>query len=168
MKKFLLLSLLAAAVGTAGAQEPTPSSTPLVRGVWAFTNTDGGEYIVRLDAILSVSMHDYVLDGAGKVSEVNISTAGSESVRFYYVEPNKPTMPGGVGQSAVDFVEEKAKAALTRAGADDLVVKVVKNYPTTTHAHTVEYRLAGRDVLKKLFDSVKDSWLSKRPGSFKP
>lgn len=168
MRKFFLLSLLVAAFTATHAQEPTPSPTPLGRGVWTFTNTDGGEYVVRLDAILSVSQHEYVLDGAGKVTEVNISTAGSELVRFYYVEPNKPTMPGGVGQSAVNIVEEKAKEALTRAGADEVIAKVVKNYPTTTHAHTIEYRLANKDALKKLYDSVKDSFLYKRAATFKP
>jgi hypothetical protein len=31
---------------------------------------------------------------------------------------------------------------------------VTKNYPTTTHAHTVEYRLESKAEISKLFDSA--------------
>jgi hypothetical protein len=51
---------------------------------------------------------------------------------------------------------------------DDVRTKVVKSYPTTTHAHTVEYRLVDRESLNKLFDSIEEAWLNGRAGSFKP
>jgi len=35
---------------------------------------------------------------------------------------------------------------------------VVKNYPTTTHAHTVEYRLESVDQIKKVEKSLEDAW----------
>lgn len=169
MKKFLLFPLLAAAFGAAQAQEPTPAPNqrnPFL--IWSVTFPNGNEYLVRVDSITSVSLHDYVLDGAVKVTEVNVATNGSELARFYYVETNKPSTPGNVGQSAVNLAEEKAKDLLTRAGQDDLVTRVVKNYPTTTHAHTVEYRFKNKDDLKKLFDSVSDAFRNRKSGTFKP
>jgi hypothetical protein len=33
---------------------------------------------------------------------------------------------------------------------------VVKNYPTTTHARTIEYRVASRDSLNKVFTSASN------------
>jgi len=36
--------------------------------------------------------------------------------------------------------------------------KVVKNYPTTTHAHTVEYRLETLDQLNRVQKSLEAAW----------
>lgn len=169
MNKLLVLPLLAAAFAVAQAQEPAP--TPNQRQPWLTWDASfpgGGEYWVRLDTVTSVSIHDYVLDGAVLVTEVNIATTGSELARFYYVEVNKPSTPGGVGQSVMNIAEEKGKDLLTRAGQDDAVSRVMKNYPTTTHAHTVEYRLKTKDSLRKLFESVRDAVKNRKSASFKP
>lgn len=171
MKKLLVLSLLAAAFAAAPAQEPTPTPNQNQRQAWLTwdaTFPGGGEYWVRLDTITSVSIHDYVLDGAVLVTEVNIATAGSELARFYYVEINKPSTPGNVGQSIMNLAEEKGKDLMTRAGQDEAINRVVKNYPTTTHAHTVEYRLKTKDSLRKLFESVRDAVKNRKSASFKP
>jgi len=170
MKKTLFcLIVLGCSLVAAMAQVPTPTpdSEPPRRGVWR-AELPGGTYIVMLSSITSVSIHEYLVDGAARVTEVNISTMGSEAVRFYYLEPNVPQTPNGIGQSAVNLVQEKAEAGVARAGATDVWQKVVKNYPTTTHAHTVEYRLVTKDSLKKLFDSVENAWLNRKAGTFKP
>ncbi len=168
MKKILLFVLLASAPAVP-AQEPSPSPSPsrLQRGVWQ-ADLPGGKYIVRLSAITSVSLHEYVVDNAARVAEVNIDTSGSEMVRFYVIEPNVPKAPGGVGQSVIDKAEEKANELLNRTRMDETWQKVMKNYPATTHAHTIEYRLPTRDVIDKLFDSIQDSWLNGRASVFKP
>lgn len=168
MKKILLIALLASAPAVL-AQEPSPSPAPtrLQRGVWQ-ADLPGGKYIVRLSAITAVSLHEYVVDNAARVTEVNIGTSGSEMVRFYVIEPNVPKAPGGVGQSVIDKAEEKANELLNRTKMDETWQKVMKNYPTTTHAHTIEYRLPSRDVIDKLFESIQDSWLNGRASVFKP
>lgn len=134
--------------------------------VWV-AEMPAGKYIVRLTTITSVSMHEYVVDGSLRVTEVNVSTKGSELARFYYLEPNTPTAPGGVGQSAIDKVKERAEEVGERVGADTLWQKVSKNYPTTTHAHTIEYRLGSKDNLRKLFESVEKAWLDGEGRTFK-
>lgn len=134
--------------------------------VWT-ADMPAGKYIVRLSAITSVSMHEYVVDGSVRVIEVNVGTKGSELARFYYLEPNTPQAPGGIGQSAIDKVKERAEEASDRLGASTLWQKVTKNYPTTTHARTIEYRVGSKDDLKKLFESVEKSWLDGEGRTFK-
>ncbi len=166
--KNLLLLLLGFSLTGAMAQEASPS--PSQRGgrdTWDAT-FPSGKYYVRIGAITAVSMHEYIVDAAARVTEVNVDTMGSTLARFYFIEPNTPQTPNGIGQSAVELLKDRAQEAIARGGGDDVWSKVVKNYPATTHARTVEYRLASKESLKKLFDSVQDSFVNKKPGSFKP
>jgi hypothetical protein len=171
MDTLKLLRLAAFAIGmplaSAMAQEASPTPDQLRRGIWR-AELPGGAYLVRLSAITSVSLHEYIVDGAARVAEVNIATSGSELARFYYIEPYPPKPPVAAGQKALSTIEDKAKEASARLETSDLRAKVVKSYPTTTHAHTVEYRLSDRESLNKLFNSIEDAWLSGRAGSFKP
>lgn len=168
MKKIAIVFItLVQAFAAAHAQQATPTPEPSRRPTWR-ADMPAGSYIVLLSAITSISRHEYVVDGAARVSEVNISALGSDSVRFYFIEPNTPQMPGGIGQSGVEMLKEKAQEAVSRAGGDDVWQKVVKNYPATTHAHTVEYRLVARESLNKLFESLENSWKSGRSATFKP
>lgn len=144
---------------------PTPSPTPGKIPIWQ-ASLPGGTYAVRVSFMTSVSMHEYLVDGAAKVTEVNIGTVGSDLVRFYYIEPNVPQTPDGIGQGTLNAVQDRANQLLNRAQVGDNLQKVVKNYPTTTHAHTVEYRLASRDALQKLFESAQKSFLTSTSGSY--
>ena len=55
----------------------------------------GGIYEVALRSIVSVSTHEYIVDGAARVTEANVDTTGSMTVRFYFLEPITPTSPLG-------------------------------------------------------------------------
>lgn len=163
----LLLALLLLTPARDGlCQDATPQ--PGMQGIWK-AEMPAGSYLVRLREISSVSQHEYVVEGAAKVSEVNVAANTSVVARFYFLEPVKPQAPGGVGQSTVNFVEEKAKELASRAGVDtELLDKVVKSYPGATHAHTVEYRVASRETLDKLFKSLERSFVTGRGSVFKP
>ena len=167
--KLLRIAAIAIAVPLASvlAQETSPTPDQLRRGIWR-ADLPGGEYIVRLSAITSVSLHEYIVDGAARVVEVNISTSGSQLARFYHIEPYPPKAPVPAGQRVLSAIENKAKEVSARLETDDIRANVVKSYPTTTHAHTVEYRLADRESLSKLFNSIEEAWLNGRAGSFKP
>ena len=128
----------------------------------------GGTYEVAIRSIVSVSTHEYVVDGAARVTELNIDTQGNMAVRFYYIEPLTPKSPLGIGQSALDKVSDLTKEAAERTGQDEIWKRVVKNYPTTTHAHTIEYRLDSEDELKKTFTSVQTAFETGRGSTFKP
>lgn len=170
MKPYLPLLLALALPVKLLAQAATPSASPtpatVSAGLWK-CQLPGGTYEVALRSIISVSSHEYVIDNAARVTEVNVDTSGSLVVRFYYLEPNTPTsLPGGLGASTI----EKAQALLTeagsRTGATDAWQKVVKSYPTTTHAHTIEYRLSSKDQLTALFTSVETAFRLGKPAVY--
>jgi len=148
-------------------QSPSPTpDTPSDRGVWR-AEMPGGTFVVALSAITSVSSHEYVVDNTARVTEVTVATLGSVIGRFYFLEPNTPQSPAGIGQSTINFVQEKLTEAADRTGSDAWK-KVVKSYPTSTHAHTVEYRVESRETLQKLYKSVENAWLRGRGATFKP
>ena len=118
----------------------------------------GGTYMVSLPTLASVSTHEYVVDGAVRVTELTLGTNSAVVARFYYLEPMVPKSPIGFGQSVIDKAQEKLQEGSTRAGMEEVWKKVVKNYPTTTHAHTVEYRLDSVEQLKKVQKSLEDAW----------
>jgi len=155
---YLLTALLAC---VASAQTPAPANPqptgnqsvmPLFRA-----QLPGGIYEVAVRNIVSVSSHEYLVDGAVRVVEMNIDTVGSILARFYFLEPNVPTPPSGLGASVVDKAQQYLAQAADKTG-QDAWKKVIKNYPTTTHARTVEYRLQSREELNKLFEAAEESF----------
>lgn len=172
MRAFLLLLVLATSAfaqqsgGTSGGTSnpsnpsgsptPTPSPTPApTRNLW-MCNTPGGNYQVLVSAMLSVSTQEYIVDGAARVTEVNIDTQGQFAVRFYYIEPATVSGPGGIGAATFGKVQDVLSQAADRSGSD-VWKKVVKSYPTTTHARTIEYRVGSKDSLTKIFTSATNS-----------
>lgn len=109
---------------------------------------------MAIRSMVSVSTHEYIADGLARVTELNIDTNGNMAVRFYYLEPITPTTPAGIGQSAIDRAQSLAQAVAGRVSQDRPWEKVVKNYPASTHAHTVEYRVDSLDELQSLFKSA--------------
>ena len=89
------------------------------------------------------------------------------AVRFYFIEPTAAKSPVGVGQSAVDRISDLAKEAGQRVGADEIWQRVVKTYPTTTHAHSIEYRVENEDQLKQIFTSAQGAFESGVTATFK-
>ena len=158
MKKLLLLSvvtLLAHCFLLAQTPQPSPGeSTPLAAPIWKCA-LPGGTYEVALRSIVSVSIHEYLANGVARVNEVNIDTAGSALVRFYFLEPVTPNSPIGLGQSAIEKAKEVLEQAAERTGQEEVWKKVVKDYPTSTHAHTIEYRVETKEQLDKIFKSAE-------------
>lgn len=164
----LILPILLLVFTSVRAQDPQATPTPMPGGlpVWR-CELPGGIYEVALRSIVSVSSHEYVVDGAARVTEVNVDTTGSMTVRFYYLEPITPTSPLGIGQSTINKAQEMAKELMDRTGQGEVWQKVVKNYPTTTHARTIEYRLESQDQLEKLFQSAETAFRLNRNTTFK-
>lgn len=151
---FLLTAILA-------AQTATPSPTPkpdasVNHRLWKCI-TPGGTYEVLVSAIVSVSMSEYIVNNEADVNEVNVDTRGNALVRFYYIEPVTPNAPNGIGQMAIDKAKELAEEAKDRTQQDSWD-KVQKTYPTTTHAHTIEYRVDSLDQLNQIFHSADQAF----------
>ena len=156
MKPLLLaLALLPLALF---AQAPTTTTTTTTSALTLFrAKLPGGIYEVAVRAIVAVSSHEYLVDGIARVTEVNIDTTGSVLARFYFLEPTTPVAPLGIGQSTADKAQELLKQAAEKTG-QDVWKKVVKNYPTTTHARTVEYRLAEKADLNKIYEAAEEAF----------
>lgn len=157
---FLLLSVCLAA--TALAQTATPAPAPSPAGDKAAlpifrAKLPGGTYEVAVRAIIAVASHEYLVDGIARVTEVNIDTAGSLLARFYYLEPAAPNTPLGLGAATIDQAQRLLKEAAEKTG-QDVWKKVVKNYPTTTHARTVEYRVTSLDQLTTIYESAESAF----------
>jgi len=122
----------------------------------------GGSYLVARNAISAVSMQRYVVDGAAKVTEVNVTTNGNFHPRFYFLEQADSSAVASVpgAQLASDMAMEAAKTAVDQADDTATSTKVVKNYPATTHAGTIEFRMPSAASVQKLYESVTRVWLT--------
>lgn len=140
----------------------TPTEPPTTNGSAANltlfrAKLPGGTYEVAVRSIVAVTSHEYVVDGIARVTEVNIDTTGSLLARFYFLEPVTPNAPGGIGAATIDKAQELLKQAAEKTG-QDAWKKVVKNYPTTTHARTVEYRMVEKADLNKLYEAAEEAF----------
>jgi len=166
----LLLTLPAAAQGPSeGSQtggntpeqaprdeEDQPSESDGPRRFWQ-ASLPGGHYMVAIDRIASISMHQYVLDAQLLVDEVVVDTNGRGLARFYYVT----SVAEASGSAAAGRVVEKGRELLDRAGqrsGSNVHELAQKNYPTTSHAGMIEYRLLDRRDLDQLYKSLRNAW----------
>src|SRR5437868_3547191 len=121
-RHFLLLVAFLAGVqlhaqtpGPAAPSAPplNPSAVPLFRAV-----LPGGIYETAVKNIVAVSTHEYLVDAAARVTEVNIDTTGSILLRIYYIEPAPPNVPVGVGAAAVEKAQQYLQQATDKSGVD--------------------------------------------------
>jgi hypothetical protein len=127
----------------------------------------GGVTEVAVRSIVSVSSHEYTVDGASRVVEVNVDTTGHMALRFYFIEAQTPSAPGGAGQSAIERARELAKDISGRSGMDATLRRAAKNYPATTHSHTIEYRLDSEEQLQRILASASAAFRSGTSGNLK-
>lgn len=142
---------------TGNNQKTTGSEAEGNRRFWQ-ANLPGGHYMVALDHITAVSRHSYAIPEAALiVDEVTIDTNGQSLARFYFSRP----LTEGVNNNAVANLTERAKELVDYAGqraGTDLHKMVIKKYPETTHARSVEYRLLSAEELGALYGSVRSAW----------
>jgi hypothetical protein len=126
------------------------------RGFWE-ANLAGGNFVVALSRITSVSRHRYVLDAAVIVDEVTVDTEGQSLARFYFITPVTTAGPeSGTAKLAERALEIANKSATDKgSSAQDMVQK---KYPLTTHSKTIEYRVMSEAQLTALYQSVKTAW----------
>lgn len=161
----LLLSANLLQAQTTPGQTPTnpqdpneqKADEPTRDGIWDGT-FKGGKYMVRCNAIIALSKHEYVSDGVARVVEVNLALNSAQVVRFYFLEPVKIETTSGTANAGTQALE-KAKGlveqAVGRVAPNITDPKVVKNYPTSTHAHTVEFVLKEEARLNAMFESLQ-------------
>ncbi len=125
----------------------------------------GGDYLVALNRITSVSMHSYVVNGSFMVYEVVVDTDGTALARFYAIEMIGENTKSNIAKNLLDRGKDIIEQGGSRAGVDTNTL-VEKQNPLTTHAKTIEYRLYGKSDLDQLFNSVKKAWRENRGRKF--
>ena len=169
---FLLLATLAA-----------PAQMIRRGNIWKCT-LPGGVYEVAIGAITAVSESQYVVDGGIHITELTIDTTGNTQCRIYCMQTLAQAQAqgvsqaqGGAAQAAVDSATQRAQDAVDRVSSamgggsalsDTINTTVVKNYPTSTHAHTVEYRVATPSQLDDIFKSVEAAWVNNVNSAYPP
>jgi hypothetical protein len=143
---------------------------------WWDCSLPGGNYCISIGKINSVSMHEYVVKSPAqsptavpqpaRVWEVNIGTDSALVSRFYYIEAASDGGSLNTVKTGLDRLNDVANQAAERTGTVKYWQQVQKDYPLSTHAHTVEFRLETKDDLLRLFGSVKRSWLLGRGARF--
>ncbi len=126
------------------------------RGFWE-ANLAGGNFVVALSRITSVSRHKYVLDGTVIVDEVTIDTEGQSLARFYFITPVTTAGPESATAKLAERALEIANNAASEKGST-VQDMVQKKYPLTTHSKAIEYRLLTEAQLNALYQSVKTAW----------
>jgi hypothetical protein len=143
-----------------GKKEPEKtkvSDTSTPDAFWT-ANVPGGQYMVALSRITSVSRHKYLLDAAVLVDEVTVDTDGQALARFYTITPvPTPKTPVSFAKEAADRSKEIAEKLIDRSGVK-LQDMVMKKYPETSHAKSLEYRIMSDAELTSLYNSVENAW----------
>ncbi|MBT8036237.1 MAG: hypothetical protein KJO21_01715 [Verrucomicrobiae bacterium] len=121
-------------------------------------NVPGGNYIVAIDRISSISKHTYLIDGGLRVTEVVIDTSGNSLVRFYYIIPVSEDSNSNIGSGLTTRGKELLDKVGQRTGAN-VNSAVVKQYPATTHSKTVEFRISDEADLNQLYNSASNAWI---------
>jgi hypothetical protein len=149
---------------TTGEASKKPGDTLGPNRFWQATVGDG-HFMVALDRIVSVSRHQYAMDGGLIVDEVTVDTVGQALTRFYFIAPISEIAPGNTAANLAERGRELIDKAAERTGTrvQDMVVK---KYPDTTHAKSIEYRVASQAELKSLYGSLKTAWESGRGRQF--
>lgn len=128
-------------------------------------NLPGGNYMVALDRISSVSMHSYIIGKSLVVYEVCVQTSGAGLVRFYTFETIGESTDSNIAKNLVERGKSIIEQGGSRTGVDTNTT-VEKEYPITTHAQTIEYRLFNKGDLDQLYSSLKRSWRENRGRKF--
>lgn len=159
----------------AGSLSAVTVRTRAIRNKAIFAITFPGEtkdYYGKEAAIHSISKQEYVTSGF-RVVEINIVTAGNGLLRIYHSRPleigelqaaimngaSAAGLPAGIQPSplppGVKQMANRASGVVEAITSDT----VMKEYPLTTHARTIDYRVQTRSELLDLFDELQKHWI---------
>lgn len=179
MKKPIATCLLTLALAAAA---PLGASVQVVNRAWRNANVFGirigenQEFLARVDNVNSISLQEYVA-GAFRVREICVDIANSPlQLRIYHMESmdaltamsEAAAAANPVGISipelppALKALQEKVKTPVDNVVA---TTPTIKDYPVTTHARTIEYKIASKDDLIDLYNALSERWLNPGPKS---
>ena len=158
------LSLFAhPAISTAQTAKPpaqqNDDSGETVSGWRGFLSIDyyGAKFIMPYSRIVSISSAEYLVDGGGKVIEFTVDTTGQVTARFYYLDTIAADSPLNAGQILNNRLNDVRNRTKDKTGVDTR--SVVKHYPDTTHAKTVEFNLVDKGHIDVLMGHITHEWI---------
>ena len=114
----------------------------------------GGEFIGKVSSINSVALQKYVT-AAFEITELNIDIEGSPTqLRIYHTGTlqSSAVLPGN---RTVNNPLDRVNPNLTQK-----VNKLVfKDYPATTHARTLEFKVANKQDILDLHAQLRNRWI---------
>jgi hypothetical protein len=163
---FLGLAVSLLSLPRLGAQNPAPGQPPATpqgtqaQEAWrGFLSIDyrGGRFVMPYAHIVSISRASFLIDGGGKVHEVTIDTQGGVIARYYFLESLLENNPLNAAQIVNARMKSLGNLAEQRTGEE--ARQVIKHYPDTTHAKTVEFNLTHLEHLDAIFGHVTRKWI---------
>ena len=154
MKSFLLLLALSLVTVDAAVQvQNNALPNPKLFGL-RFSGA-GGEFIGKTELVGSVALQKYVT-ATFEITELNIDLTGiNTQLRIYSSEPLKSSsvLPGdrNVVTNPLDRLNPKLTGKLNKL--------VYKDYPVTTHAKTLEFKVASQADLVDLHAQIRNRWI---------
>ncbi len=142
---FVATTVLQAAETETTSTESTSVSTS--DGLWTATvaGNPSGAITVPIRLISSVTIHNYNLNGKIPIAELTIDTLGNNTIRFYCVLASTSDAADLMGM---------ARELQGEVNKEVSMPSVAKQYPDTTHAHSIEYSVSSVKQLKSIYTSV--------------
>lgn len=132
-----------------------------IAGFWEIECVQG-KFLARLDQITSISLHEYLIDGAVKVLECTVDTSGNMTGRFYHIEPVGASNSVISSSGIQDRLKTLTNTVTSKAGVGDFEHIVTKNYPTTTHSKTAEFRFKNKANIGQIYAHARRVWAEER------
>jgi hypothetical protein len=159
----LLLPLLLPIVSL--AQQSSSQAIPLP--IWKAPVPDKqGAYVVSINSICSVALERYDLEYKGKtypIVECSIETVGGKTARFYYIDDREDSKKDE-NDSLLKPLKESIKGVLPEDEEKKREkLRVVKTYPESVLAASVEYRLGTEREILDLYQGLRDAWVATAP-----
>ncbi len=144
---------------------------------------EGRDIVLHQNRISSISIHDYVTSVL-RVKEIVLDSMGASTVRIYHARPlTEEELAGQFGSAARQaggatnpvaargeqatteaarmIAEARQRTTGSRGGSLNLAdTIVVKDYPATTHARSIEYRISDEAELLALYSALRNHWTS--------
>jgi len=142
---------------------PHPRQNPDVpkTGGYLVVTTPAGEYLIDRRDVMSLSSHNYEINGGMRVWEVTVSERSTNTVRFYYTKKieTKAELAGDASEEGEGGKLDKLRRDSSstqplpplQVKESKLRLPVRKEYPATTHSHTIEFRMNKLQDLEEIY-----------------
>ena len=152
--RFLTIFLLLWTSGLWGEVQVQNNALPNTQLFGMRFTEAGGEFIGKVSSINSVALQKYVT-AAFEITELNIDIEGSPTqLRIYHTGTlqSSQVLPGN---RTVNNPLDRINPNLTQK-----VNKLVfKDYPATTHARTLEFKVANKQDILDLHAQLRNRWI---------